>query len=217
MDVDSNLISAISTSLNQKIKYMCVVFMKKTQLESIKVIFCLGEESFHICDESMKSKEDYKYEDIETIVLDARNLDQYFFFTTAGGIFGEKKKLSFSSRPREKLIQNFMCYYSIYYMYRYAEIRELKLAQLENETKKQKEKRENELKNKGKSGNADNFGKYKKLKLKKFCFFVKHTIVNNYNNTKLKINYVREEGEPANNSFFSDGCELTIDVRRYLT
>lgn len=212
MDVDSNLISAIGKVLNQKIKYICVVYMKKNPNESGKVIFCLGEESFHICDEQMRTKDDYNYEDIELIALDRRNIDQYFFHVKSNGLFGEKKKLTFSSSPREKLIKNFMCYYSVYYMNRYAEIRDVKLAELANETKKQAEKREFEEKNKKKLGNLDNFGKYKKLKIKKFCFYVKHSIVHNYNNTNLKINYVKEEGEPANNTYFSDGCEVMIEV-----
>ena len=211
MDVDKNLISSMGRALKKEIKYICIATIKINLTESKRIIFCLGQESFHIIDEHMKSKEDFVYEDIEMIVLDRRNTDQFFMHVKGGGLFAESRKLTFTSFPREKLIKNFMCYYSILYMFRYAEVRDLRLGELLNETKKQLEKKENEKK-KGKHANADNFGKFKKLAIKKYCFFVKHNITYNYNNTKLKITYVHDEDEKANTSFLSNDCEVSVEV-----
>lgn len=211
MDVDINLISSLSKALKREIKYICMATLQKNLKESVRIIFCLGQESFHIIDEHIKTRQDYVYEDIELIILDRRNTDQFYMYVKGGGIFTESIKLQLRSFPREKLIKNFMCYYSILYMFRYAEVRDLKLGELTNESKKQLEKKENEKK-KGKQVFADNFGKFKKLTLKKYCFFVKHTISSNYNNIKLKINYIKDEDEPANSSYFSEDCEVNVEV-----
>ena len=212
MDVDKNLITAISVALKEEIKYICLAFQKKNLIDpSIKVIFCLGQQTFHILDEFMKSKEDYSYEDIELIVLDRRYIDQFYIHVKAGSFLAERKKLTFSSSPREKLIKNFMCYYSILYMFRYSEIRDLRLGELTNETKKQLEKKENDMK-KGKHVTSENFGKYKKLVLKKYCFYVKHSINYNYDNTNIKINYVKDEEEVQSGNYLSENCEIIIEV-----
>ena len=213
MDVDKNIITAISTALKEEIKFICLAFQKKSLIDpSVKVIFCLGQETFHILDEFMKSKEDYSYEDIELIVLDRRHTDTFYIHVKAGGFLAERKKLTFSSSPREKLIKNFMCYYSILYMFRYSEIRDLRFGELTNETKKQLEKKENDMK-KGKHVSSENFGKYKKLNSKKYCFYVKHAITYNYDNINLKINYVKDEEEVQTGEYFSDSCQVILEVK----
>ena len=211
MDVDTKLVKSFSIALKKEIKYICMA-NRITKSKKERIIFCLGEESFHIIDDNLKEKSDYAYENIETIILDRRNTDQFFIIVNEKKMFtSEKSKLQLCAFPRDKLIKNFMCYYSILYMFRYAEVRDLKMAELLNESKKQLEKKEIENK-KGKLGKTDQFGKYKMLTLKKYCFYVKHTIVHNYNNNKLKIKYIPDEKEQVNNNYFSDSCDVNIDV-----
>jgi hypothetical protein len=224
MEEKSNsIIRCLSKTLNSEIKFITIVSIKYIYSDNemnkkIHVtgevinndkILCLSEEKVFILDEQMrKLEETFKYEAISHIKKEAKP-ECFLLFLKPGSKLKNPSisKFLFTTKSRGNLLKNFMCYYSIYFMYKYASVKSLIIKSEEVNLK---------LENNNNNLVASNFNKLKQRTLNTYHFFIKGNILKEYNNHYFNIKYDQSllTGKETERDLavYSKVCEVNIEI-----
>jgi hypothetical protein len=164
-----------------------------------KFVILLGTEKIIIAPEDMKKIiETFSYEHIYCIDIDQK-MKEHFSIILRGELpQTSARSILLHTTCRESFIKSLMCYYSIYFMQKYTEIKELKvkLSNIPSEEEVAKNRRD------------PAFKLYEPIKFKDYLFFLKHKIESNYMNHLFTLSYISEEKETE----YANKCDLTIDI-----
>jgi len=223
MEENSNtMIKCLAKTLNSPIKFVTIVSIKylndddghKKQHVSGEVvnnekILCFGEELVFILDDNMtKLEETFKYEAISYIKKEAK-ADNFTLYLKSGTKLNNPSttRLLFTTKQRADIMKNFMCYYSIYFMHKYAEVKSLVIRSEEIEIKQDQ------------SNNTllpSNFYKLKQRTLSSYNFYIKGGILKEYNNHYFHIKYDQSllTGKETEKELatYSKECELNLQI-----
>lgn len=133
------LTKCLGKSLKTEIKFIAIVktkFFSET-LKEIKPggkrdhkneILCLGRDNAYILENDMsKIIEIFSYEALRAVELDAKSQDMFYLHVHPGKLATKASKISVKAKFRGSLVKNFLCYFSVYYMQAYSEVRELRV------------------------------------------------------------------------------------------
>lgn len=142
MSSNDILVKCLSKSIKTEIKSISVCkvkfidssgkeLSKKNTIKGMKQVLCLGVEKFYVLQGDLQELIEYlSYQEIEGIELDIKNNDCFIIWLKGPLPFSRHKikRVLIYHKYRGQLIRDFMCYFSIYFMQKHSEIKELKLA-----------------------------------------------------------------------------------------
>lgn len=150
------LTKCLGKSLKTEIKFIAIVktrfwsemlkeILPGGKRESRHEILCLGRDNAYILEHDMsKIIEIFSYEALRAIELDSRLQDMFYLYLNPEKLSTKSAKINVKAKFRGSLVKNFLCYFSVYYMQTYSEVRELRVLrpneQSSNDKKKDKEK-----------------------------------------------------------------------------
>ena len=221
VDYSNVIIKCLGKALNSKIKFICSGNVKfydssskditsrvtKERLGDIRkpcsVYICLGKKYIFFLKSDLRSiYECLSYENLLPLELDKKNLDLIHI-----GINSSKQmknpdiaKISVNMKNRKVLLNNLLCYYTIYYEYKYQMIKSLAYKD-ESENKEQKKKE-----NKG--------TKFHEQIIKNYSFYLKGIIKKNKSSPGYHITYLvdKKKGDKGEKEYFSEECDLIVDI-----
>lgn len=153
MSEDLSLFKCLGEALNTEVKFVAISKFKyydvtgkeiKNVIKNLqgisKHIICLGRESIYILQGDMQRiVEKFEYEMIEGLEIDQKNFDVFSLWLDPKNMNNVKaKKITIIAKFRAEIIKNIMCYYSIYFMTTYFEVKEVMIC-LCNELDQKKE------------------------------------------------------------------------------
>lgn len=225
MEEKSNsIIRCLSKTLNSEIKFITIVSIKYISSDSEihkkphvtgevinnDKIFCLGEEKVFILDDQMRRlEESFKYEAISHIKKEAKQECFLLIFKQGTKLKNPMtSKFLFTTKSRGNLLKNIMCYYSIYYMYKYALIKSLIIYTDDVATKSDSNNHNNLV--------ATNFHKLKQRTFNSYNFYIKGNIMKEYNNHYFNIKYDQSllTGKETEKelAIYTKECEVNIEI-----
>lgn len=157
MSENNSLIKCLGKSLKTEIKFIAICKFrfydelgKEIRYKSIdqgqKQIICLGRDRmFLIKGDMSKIIERLRYDSFNCIELETRNMDSFSLWVDTSLLDDADSKLRrvvITAKFRGILVKNILCYYSVYYMTNYHEIRDLKMLLCkESDNKKEEAKK----------------------------------------------------------------------------
>lgn len=142
---NSTLIKCLGKSLKTEVKYVSICKfrfynsmgkeIKYQQDTTPKQILCLGRDNlFLIKGDMQKIIEKISYESFTGLEIETKNNENFSIWLEPSQLNSNSsiKRILIIAKFRAILIKNFLCYYSVYYMFKYFEIRELKVAIKQN-------------------------------------------------------------------------------------
>jgi hypothetical protein len=131
------VIKALGKSLDTEIKFITLAMTKskptnsKAKSVDKKIIICFGRSKIFILLESLESvKAEFEYSTIKKIVLD-KNLRNYLRIYLDEVKYPKMRSFFLCLKDRGFFVKNLMCYYSIYYMSFFGEVKELLIKEKE--------------------------------------------------------------------------------------
>ena len=217
----NSIIKCLGKSLKTELKAIAICrnkFFDKSGVEikkeqgTFKQVLCMGLDKIYFLQGDLHHLIEYfEYEEIEGIEIDNKNQENFNLWLSIPTIGSRHKikRILINAKFRGVLIKNLICYYSIYHQIKYADIKEIKLALSNYDL---------DVNIKEKLGIKKGISKYyKQIQAKGYEFYIKYYIVDNYNNSMLKIVY--EESTPEikkktsnKNNVLTESCTLNIDI-----
>lgn len=208
MEEDNILTECLGKALKTEIKFVTLVYPtfftslnKQIRLESIPnthMMLCLGKECIFFVDNDKKIIiEQFCYSSLYYMEISQKNKKLFNIYLNVPLQKCGASRITVINEFRGQLIKNIMCYYSVYFMFTNAEVKELKLFQLNDITSKYPQKKKKEL-------DTDPLKKYKLIAHRFYEYFIKLNVKDNYNNTDFLIDYGKNEDETlATQSYLS--------------
>jgi hypothetical protein len=212
----SNILTKnLSNALDSEVKFISFTSLKffnrhnreikltdkrdKGSLDTGKFVLLLGTQKIVIMQDDMKKIiETFSYEHIHSVDIDQKAKETFSIFLRGELTQTGARHIVITTPSRETFIKSLMSYYSIYYMTKYTEIKELRISLSNFPTDEEIAKNRRE----------PAFKVYQPVKFKDYMFYIKHKIESNYCNTVFKIAYLTEKEETE----YASKCDLTIDI-----
>ena len=138
MSDDNVIFKCLGEALSTDIKFIAIVKFKYynsvgkeiKKKDPNKQIICLGKERIFLLQGDMqKIIDNFSYENIDGLEIDRKNLELFSIWVDPDGLSNIKaKKILVSAKFRSDVIKNIMCYYSIYYVTRYFQVKDIKVS-----------------------------------------------------------------------------------------
>ena len=130
MDENNCTYNCLGTMLNDKITYISVSmeqnlnkdhYLKNVTILDKEVVVCIGISKLYFLLNDFEVKDSFEYKQVKEVLIDTVNTYRTMI------ILENSKKIMINVKNRNELIKNLFCYYSIFYMEVYGEIKEIEL------------------------------------------------------------------------------------------
>ena len=223
VDYSNVIIKCLGKALKTTIKYICSGNVKfydssgkdittKITQEKVSdvrrpcsVFICLGQKFIFLLKSDMrKIYETLSYENLLPLELDKKNQDLLYLPIKASKRMKnpEIAKISVHMKNRKVLLNNVLCYYTIYYEYYYQTIVSLGYKD-EGVSKEKNEKKPVKT------------SKFQEQIIKNYSFYLKGIVKRNKSNPGFHINYLvdKKKGDKKEDKeYFSEECDLIVDI-----
>jgi hypothetical protein len=172
---------------------------EKGSMDTGKFVIFLGTQKIIIMfDDMRKIVESFSYEHIYSVDIDQKAKDNFSIILRGELPQTGARHIVMTTSSRETFIKSLMCYYSIYFMTSYTEIKELRISLSNFPTEEEIAKHRRD----------PGFKIYQPIKYKDYVFYLKHKIESNYRNSVFKMTYLSEKEETE----YASKCDLSIDI-----